>query len=497
MKHTILFACVAMLLAACHTNSNVSEGVIPAPEETAIFACNDHELEQAYTWARKMALSYAHDGVDDPVGPWYEAALPQREAFCMRDVSHQSVGAQILGLSAHNYNMFHRFAENISEAKDWCTYWEINRYNQPAPADYLNDKEFWYNLNANFDVMQACLKMSEWTGNQSYLNDSTFTYFYEKSVSDYLTRWQLEPERIMERPPYLNQPSPMDMRNDFHTCRGLPSYVENFRGLTLGVDLLATLQAGWRAYAEMALIRGEQEKAAHANRQADAYRLILDGQWWSEANQYYQTFWTVEGKFYRGEGIPSILKFNATDKVERMRACVTDILSKPDWNVENLSAFPALFYRLGYPQQALRILKQLPKEDRAAYPEVSYGIVEGVACGVMGLMPSATDSSLTTCAHLEADTLQATLKGVPLWDGSVTVTHQGWHATTLTNQTGRDLEWIARFMAPVAQVTCDGKSYTPAPVSLISGEQLYEVRIALPQGATLTAEAELLPSAGK
>ena len=84
-----------------------------------------------------------------------------------------------------------------------------------------------------------------------------------------------------------------------------------------------------------------------------------------------------------------------------------------------------------------------------------------------------------------------------MWDGSVTVTHQGWHATTLTNQTGRDLEWIARFVAPVAQVTCDGKSYTPAPVSLISGEQLYEVRIALPQGATLTAEAELLPSAGK
>lgn len=45
-----------------------------------------------------MVLSYAHDGTDS-VGYWYEAALPQRETFCMRDVSHQSVGAQILGLS--------------------------------------------------------------------------------------------------------------------------------------------------------------------------------------------------------------------------------------------------------------------------------------------------------------------------------------------------------------------------------------------------------------
>lgn len=104
-----------------------------------------------------MALSYVHDG-SDPVGYWYEAALPQREAFCMRDVSHQSVGAQILGLAEHNKNMFGKFAKNISESKDWCTYWEINRYDKPAPADYANDKEFWYNLNANFDVIQACWK---------------------------------------------------------------------------------------------------------------------------------------------------------------------------------------------------------------------------------------------------------------------------------------------------------------------------------------------------
>jgi len=31
------------------------------------------------------------------VGYWYEAALPGREAFCMRDVSHQSIGAETLG----------------------------------------------------------------------------------------------------------------------------------------------------------------------------------------------------------------------------------------------------------------------------------------------------------------------------------------------------------------------------------------------------------------
>ena len=46
----------------------------------------DAHLVEAFNWAKKQALAYAFEG--DPVGPWYEAALPGREAFCMRDVSH-------------------------------------------------------------------------------------------------------------------------------------------------------------------------------------------------------------------------------------------------------------------------------------------------------------------------------------------------------------------------------------------------------------------------
>src|SRR5579884_1225197 len=49
---------------------------------------SDTKLEAAFAWARHQALAYAFDG--DPVGKWYEAALPGRQAFCMRDVSHQS-----------------------------------------------------------------------------------------------------------------------------------------------------------------------------------------------------------------------------------------------------------------------------------------------------------------------------------------------------------------------------------------------------------------------
>ena len=182
--------------------------------------------------------------------------------------------------------MFTRFAENISESKDWCTYWEINRYNKPAPADYLNDSEFWYNLNANFDVMQACLKMYEWTGDKDYLTDSCFTNFYDKSLNEYITRWKLEPENVMARPRYMNQPDNFDVNNNFHTCRGLASYVENFRGLTMGVDLLASLYAGYNAHARIAALCGNEEQAQQDMLRALQYRDIMENQWWSEDSSY-------------------------------------------------------------------------------------------------------------------------------------------------------------------------------------------------------------------
>lgn len=85
------------------------------------FTSNNPDLNTAFSWAKNKALSFAHDGTD-PVGFWYEAALPNREAFCMRDVSHQTIGAKILGLSKHNYNMFLKFAQNISKEKDYCSW---------------------------------------------------------------------------------------------------------------------------------------------------------------------------------------------------------------------------------------------------------------------------------------------------------------------------------------------------------------------------------------
>ena len=61
---------------------------------------SDHaDLVAGFEWAKDVSLRYVRQG--DPVGPWYEAALPGRDAFCMRDVSHQVDGSLALGLYPH------------------------------------------------------------------------------------------------------------------------------------------------------------------------------------------------------------------------------------------------------------------------------------------------------------------------------------------------------------------------------------------------------------
>src|SRR6266404_613085 len=220
---------------------------------------SDANLAAAFVWVRRQALAYAFSG--DPVGDWYEAALPGRQAFCMRDVSHQSMGAHALGLGRYTRNMLGKFAENISEAKDWCSYWEINRENHSAPVDYHDDADFWYNLPANFDVLDACHRMYMWSGDRAYLSDRTFLNFYKRTVHDYVQRWDLGLDRIMTRSRIMNVRGRVDAANRFKRNRGIPSYEESDQNFVVAVDKVAVQYAGYLAYGRLEALLGNEEAA--------------------------------------------------------------------------------------------------------------------------------------------------------------------------------------------------------------------------------------------
>ena len=119
------------------------------PKSMLQFASSDARKVQGFNWAKQQAMDYVHGGCD-PVGAWYETGLPGRTRFSMRDTSHQAMGAQALGLADYSLNMLRHFAENISDSKDWCSFWGIDRWGRPASVDYKSDARFWYDLPANF-----------------------------------------------------------------------------------------------------------------------------------------------------------------------------------------------------------------------------------------------------------------------------------------------------------------------------------------------------------
>src|ERR1700739_2211597 len=188
-----------------------------AAQETGVsFTSSDKKIEQAFKWAKDMALQYRGNPAD-PSGPWYEGALPTRTAFCMRDISHQCIGGEILGMSRENFNMFTLFASNISASKDWCSYWEINKWGKAAPEDYRNDNAFWYNLPANFDVLYASWRLYLWTGDERYINDAASYNFQEKTVKEYVYKWVLTPDSLLKRPSNPNKTISFNPKDAFST----------------------------------------------------------------------------------------------------------------------------------------------------------------------------------------------------------------------------------------------------------------------------------------
>ncbi len=411
------------------------------------FESSNARLDSAFVWAKKKALYFVHDGTD-PVGYWYEAALPQREAFCMRDVSHQAIGAAMLGLNQHNLNMFQKFAENISAEKDYCSYWEINRYNQPAPVDYENDRDFWYNLPANFDVVYNAWRLYRWTGDKSYLQHPAFQKFYALSMNNYVDHWQLGSDRVTQRNRHLHDSN----SKRFGTQRGIPTYNEGGRGETkLGIDLTASLIAAYRAYADILKMNGELNKATVYVNKAKREQQFLNDFWWDKTRQEYRSVQYADQSFdYFMVGndqafLHYLLYFDVIDNPTQVSKLMEEYQKNYSQLIVELKSYlPIVFYENGYSQLATQMIVDLcaPENARRDYPENSFTIIEHVTRGLMGVDADASTKTVTTLSRVEAGNW-AELKMLPVFSNSISVKHIGTHTTTFTNQRGAALTWRA------------------------------------------------------
>ncbi len=474
-----------LLLAACRASAEDLSPNGPRAKEGGIaFSSSDRDLAAIFDWAKATALRYV--GKDtDPVGPWYEAALPGREAFCIRDVAHQCLGAEILGLGRHNRNMLRRFVDGIAESRDYCSYWEIDRLNRPAPVDYESDEDFWYPLNANFDLIDACYRLYQWSGDAAYLNGTEFDRFYRLTLNEYIGRWHLQPNRIADRPGLMNL-KPAATR--FRQTRGLPSYDELQGDLAIGSDLVGMVYNALRTYANILAARKQTREAERYRARAAEYKRLLDSAWWDDRSQSYYAFRTVKQEYRHGgvAGSEFLLWCGAIDDPIRIEKALRGIRNT---QVEVLSYLPMLYYRYGFGEEGREFLAKLAADPRRDYPEAPFAAIEAIVRGLMGIEPAAGSGVILTCPRLCAKVAWAEARDVPTFAGPITVRHSSATRTTFTNGAGRAIKWRAEFQGAFDRIIVDGKT-TPAKHRSDSlGHPMSYVDIGVARGAHATAEA--------
>lgn len=442
------------------------------PEGTLEFRSGHEGLNEGFAWAKARALAYAFRG--DPVGPWYEAALPGREAFCMRDVSHQSTGAMALGLWPHTLNMFRKFAEGISPARDWASYWEINRLGDPAPVDYRNDADFWYNLPANFDVIQAVFRVYRWTGDPTYLNDPAFLEFYHRSLTDYVEAWDPDADGLMESSP----------ANGF---RGIPTYWEGEgpRPET-GADLVAAQFAANRDYAAILRLRGEGGKARAFELTAERLRDHYNESWWNPVTDRFNTA-LLPGGVWDSSPLPLGQLYPLYFGIVRpgpRRDRMVEML--PDGGMVELNAYlPEVYFRnRRYERAFSALLAQLdPALPRRDYPEVSFTAIGHLVAELMGVRPLADQGLVETKSRLIDEVKWAHLNHLFIMKNQISLMHRLREETRLKNESGDPLRWRAVFAGDHEGLTVNGEP-RPARRRVSEGEGRESfVEILVPPGA--------------
>lgn len=460
---------------------------------------SDSQLQQAFDWAKAQALAYVSTD-HDPVGDWYDAALPGRYSFCMRDVSHQVMGAEALGLAAENKNMLTRFAEGISASKDWASYWEIDREGQPSPADYVSDNDFWYNLPANFDVMSAALRMYMWTGDRIYISSPVFLNFYRHTVTGYIKRWQLQPKDILSRPRIMNRHL---ASGKFVNSRGIPSYTESRKDFNLGTDLLAAEYRAMRFYAQLLRIQGNAAEVSRFDTEAAGIAQVLEEHGWDRSTMHFYRALKAKGTGV-GSGDSLVLYFNAAVDPRQRELSLAELkrqTHEPDPGIEEQSYRPEILFRYNCPDIARQQILDLARPDRKrrSYPEVSYAIIGAITTGMMGVrvvpatppaihpVPTLARSVvIQTLPRLPSQTPTAELDGLPIRHNIIDIRQVRDKSSSLTNVSGPKFIWRASFDGSLPFLRVNGRKMRAKKETTEMKTPVTYIDIPVAEGRTVT-----------
>jgi hypothetical protein len=419
------------------------------------FESSAPRLTQAFAHAKERAMSCVYAG--DPIGDWY-ASDPDSRTFCMRDVSHESLGAAVLGLGRHTENMLRRFAHGVALSRKWCGYWTITKDGFPSPDTYRSDTEFGYCLPANFDLVRACYRQLRWTGNRAYL-DAVFSSFYDHTVTSYVSAWDKERSGWMQVAP------------ESHRIHA--SYNQRPPQFRTSADLVAAQYAAYLAYAAIQDLKGERgslsrRMAGEYRAKAAALRARFQSEWWNaNANRFYSGI-LPDGSFspeYVDQSNVYALWFGLPGDSAKIEASLDQMEhNRPQYN-STYSYFPEVFARYGRNERAYSGILEIAGLASSTYArsETAFAALGAISAGVMGIDPDVPNRVIETLPRLTGAVEWARLSALPVGANEIAVEHRGASGTLFTNESGPPIQWRPGFRF-------NGKHVSLAALTVRAGE---------------------------
>jgi hypothetical protein len=325
--------------------------------------------------------------------------------------------------------------------------------------------------------------------------------FYDHTVTDYVSQWDLGIDRVMARK------NPAQTSSFF---RGDPSYEESRRDIVLGIDLLATQYAAYRADAVIEAIRGNDRAAQMYLGGASDVKGLINSAWWNPEAGYFFAFMDGDHKFQGRAGV-ELLYRDAADNGAKTQGALDTLLEKiqrgPASGIESESHFAEILYRYGKPEQAYAEIIDLsrPGRERQEYPEVSYSVIGAIVNGLMGInvepeLPiedimqgKRFETIVRTLPQLTAKTSWAELRNLPIGEGAITVRHCGERRTILTNHEKTDLTWEAAFPGSYTTLVVSGKPINAHTEFRRLGSAVTWVRVQVKPWKSLSVEIPQMP----
>jgi hypothetical protein len=309
------------------------------------------------------------------------------------------------------------------------------------------------------------------------------------TATRYIKEWILSPDALLTRPAHPNAPKPYDENEDFDRCRGLPSYGEAVKNQKMGVDLIAAMYRGLTTYSAILLATGKAFEAGQNQAVAEQYRQRLEAEWWDPGTNLYYTYYSNDNRFGRDEGENMLLWFDALRDSTRKRKTIEHMLLA-DSNVESQSYFPYLLYREGYWDKAYAVIMHLtdPNTARRDYPEVAYGVVEGIVQGLMGVSVMPITHCIETIYHSKGDSSELT--GLPVLQTTIDLKHFGASQSQLRNNGSKPLWWRAGFEGNYSRAAVTGSAIPVRQTTDAQGNIVSYVDVTVPPGARVTVKMQ-------